>query len=366
MAPVVRALGQRTEVESLTCVTGQHRGLLDQVLEVFEIVPDIDLDLMAPDQRLPLLTSRVLTAMDTVLAEVRPDLVLVHGDTTTAFATALAAFYAGIPVAHVEAGLRTHDVSAPFPEELNRQVTARIARWNFAPTLQARRNLLTEGVLESRVHVVGNTIVDSLNLTVDRIATDHSLMKVVRGTLGQTLGADWESREVILVTAHRRENFGQRLEAICRAIAQLAAKFPNALFVYPVHPNPQVIAPAKQLLAALPNVRLIEPLEYPAFVWLLNAARLTLTDSGGVQEEAPILGKPVLLMRDTTERPEGVEAGVVRIVGADEQTIVDATTKLLVDDDEYARMSSAVTLLGDGTAANQITNAILAEAPRDF
>lgn len=363
MAPVVRALDSQPDIENFTCVTGQHRGLLDQVLKVFGIEPDIDLDVMEPGQQLARLTSRVLTSMDTVLSEIQPDAVLVHGDTTTSFATALASFYAGIPVAHVEAGLRTRDLLEPFPEELNRQGTARIARWNFAPTEEARYNLRQEHIDAGRIWVVGNTIVDALTLTVDRIAADPRLRGTVEGRLARILGDDWHMHPVVLVTAHRRENLGVRLESICQAIVEIAFTFPNLLLVYPVHPNPAIIATVRRMLGNLPNMRLVEPLEYPEFVWLLNAARLVLTDSGGVQEEAPILGKPVLLMRESTERPEGVDAGVVKLVGTDKQTIVAQVGLLMTDTNAYERMSRPVALLGDGSAAKQIVATIAATVP---
>ena len=360
MAPVVRAFDSLPDVKNITCVTGQHRGLLDQVLNVFNIDPDLDLNVMEPGQRLAQVTSRVLTSIEGVLAEVQPDAVLVHGDTTTSFATALAAFYEDIPVAHVEAGLRTRDLRAPFPEELNRQGIARVAHWNFAPTEKARRNLLEEHIDDDRIWVVGNTVVEALTFSVDRIAAVPELRTTVESRLTELLGAEWNIRPVVLITAHRRENFGVRLESICRAIAEIATSFPEALLVYPVHPNPSVLAVVRDRLREFPNVRLIKPLEYPEFVWLLNAAEFTLTDSGGVQEEAPILGKPVLLMRDATERPEGVDAGVVKLVGSDERVIVAEASRLLTDADAYGRMSQSVALLGDGTTAAQVADIIAA------
>lgn len=359
MAPVVTALQSFSSIQNLTCVTAQHRELLDQVLEIFGIVPEIDLDLMAREQRLPQLTANVIQGMTDVLEECRPDVVLVHGDTTTSFATALAAFYAGIPVAHVEAGLRTRNLSAPFPEEFNRQATARIARWNFAPTEEARQNLLAEGIEGASINVVGNTIVDALQLTVARIKSDPILLASIGNRLGSLLDPDWHTRDIVLITAHRRENFGSRLESICRAIAHLAESHPEALFVYPVHPNPNVRGPVAQLLSKLPNVRLTQPLDYPEFIWLLNSCRFALTDSGGVQEEAPILGKPVLLLRDSTERPEGVDNGAVRMVGASEQRIISESDKLLGDSAEYSRRSKRHSMLGDGNSATRIANCII-------
>ena len=360
MAPVVRALEEAADVESLLCVTGQHKHLLDQILNIWELDPMVNLRVMVENQSLPDLTTRVVKGVSEVLGELKPDVVLVHGDTTTSFATALAAFYSGIPVAHVEAGLRTHDVRSPFPEELNRQLTGRIARWNFAPTEEALTNLQLEGIAADRIHLVGNTIVESLLQTCERITRNKKLQDEFNRRVGSLLGDDWMKRQTVIVTAHRRENLGRPLEFICDAVYELSSSFPEVDFVYPLHPNPQISDVAEKHLKGLTNVKMIAPLSYPEFVWLLNACRFVLTDSGGVQEEAPILGKPVLLMRSVTERPEGVEAGVVELVGWRKEAIVQAASDLLTDASKFKQMSRKVALLGDGTTASQIVEVLRA------
>jgi len=340
MAPVIWALRRSAALRTLVCVTGQHRQMLDQVLGLFQIEPDHDLDLMQANQTLAALTTRSLTAVTALLDEVRPDLVLVQGDTTSAMAAALAAFYARVPVGHVEAGLRTGDLANPYPEEMNRRVITVLGALHFAPTATARLTLLTEGVPADRVHLTGNTVVDALQAVAERamVATP----------------APVAGRRLILVTAHRRENFGAPLEAICDAVRTIADRHPDVELVYPVHLNPNVREPVFRLLAGHPRIRLLEPLDYVTFTGYLARATLVLTDSGGVQEEAPVLGKPVLVLRSETERPEGVAAGVARLVGTDPTTIVSAAEELLTDPVAYAAMSQARSLYGDGRAGERI------------
>jgi UDP-N-acetylglucosamine 2-epimerase (non-hydrolysing) len=353
LCPMVEALrGHGLAVR--VCVTGQHRDLLAPVLDVFGVAPDEDLALMRPDQSLADLTARAVPAIDAYLAAARPDAVLVQGDTTTAFAAALAAFYRRVPVGHVEAGLRTGRMDSPFPEEMNRVLISRLAAYHFAPTPGARRNLLAEGVALDRIFVTGNTGLDALRIAVEEIGRRPPEIPGLPADLG-------DARPVVLVTGHRRESFGPGLESICRAIDTLASRFPDAAFVYPVHPNPNVRGPVDRLLGGRRNVFLIEPLAYLPFVALMQRSRLVLTDSGGIQEEAPSLGKPVLVMRDTTERPEAVEAGTVRLVGADTDRIVDAATSLLLDPAAYAAMARAVNPYGDGHACGRIA-AIIEES----
>ena len=338
LCPVVLALRARPEVETRVCVTAQHRQMLDQVLEVFGVTPDADLNLMLPNQTLAGLTARAVAAVDAYLARERPDLILVQGDTTTVFAAALAAFYRQVAVGHVEAGLRTGNKLSPFPEELNRVMTSRIADWHFAPTEGARQNLLAEGVDPARIFVTGNTVIDALQLALARMS---------------------DGRPLVLITGHRRESFGAGFESICRAIATLADRFPETAFVYPVHLNPNVREPVFRLLGRRANVHLIEPLSYLPFVALLDRCTLALTDSGGVQEEAPSLGKPVLVMRDTTERPEAVAAGLARLVGSDAERIVAEVSSLLTDRAAYAAMVGKVNPYGDGHASERIVAALL-------
>src|SRR5262245_20270604 len=327
MAPVVQALRAAPEVGVVVCTTGQHRQMLDQILTTFAITPDVDLDVMEPEQTLAGLTARAVTRLDRFLVDCRPDLLLVQGDTTTAFTAALTAFYHRIPVGHVEAGLRTGNMDSPWPEEANRVLVSRLAALHFAPTAAARDNLLGEQVPAERIHLTGNTVIDALLYTVAQVEENPPAIPGLPAELTNGAG------RIVLITGHRRENFGPGFEAICRAIAELAGRFPDTQFVYPVHLNPNVREPVNRILGRsdLPNVRLIEPLAYREFIALFRRASVILSDSGGVQEEAPSLGKPVLLMRDTTERPEAVAAGAVRLVGTDFDRIVGETARLLTD-----------------------------------
>lgn len=359
MAPLVHACKAAPEFDTVVCVTGQHRQMLDQVLEIFDIQPDIDLDLMKAGQDLFDVTSSVLLGMRDVLKTHTPDIVCVHGDTTTAYATATAAFYLGIPVAHIEAGLRTYDVQSPFPEEFNRQVIGKVATFHFAPTASTRENLLREGVPAERIFVTGNTVIDALFWVIARLETKDALQRPsINRLLAEQLHFDLSSNRVVLITGHRRENFGQGFLSICEAIKQLAIAFPSVQFVYPVHLNPNVQAPVKDLISGHQNIHLIEPLEYEAFVYLLKHAYIVLTDSGGIQEEAPSLGKPVLVMREVTERPEAVTAGTVKLVGANTENIVKGIAKLLRDENAYQAMALAHNPYGDGKAVSRIVDAI--------
>ncbi len=351
LAPLILALRAEPDLEPHVCVTAQHREMLDQVLAIFGIVPDDDLDLMRPDQTLAGLTSRAVAAVDGYLQRAQPDLVLVQGDTTTVFCAALAAFYRGIPVGHVEAGLRTGDLHAPFPEEANRLLTTRLADLHFAPTATSRDNLLGEGVPVAHVHVTGNTVIDALLIARGRVL---AAPPEVPGLPADLVDG---TRPLVLITGHRRENFGEGFRAVCRGIARLARGFPGHAFVYPVHLNPHVQAPVNELLGGLDNVHLIAPLPYLPFVRLMDRATLILTDSGGVQEEAPSLGKPVLVMRATTERPEAVSAGTVKLVGTDEELLVAEATRLLADPAAHAAMARAINPYGDGLATGRIVAA---------
>ncbi len=359
MAPLVKVLQQDTlHFETRVCVTAQHRQMLDQVLEVFEIEPEYDLNIMSPGQDLYDITSRVLLGMRDVLREFAPDVVLVHGDTTTSMAAALAAFYQQIAVGHVEAGLRTYNLASPWPEEMNRQVTDRICRYYFAPTTQSQQNLLNENIEASHIYVTGNTVIDALLLAVEMINTNPAKQQELRQDL-QTKGYTLSGRRYVLVTGHRRENFGDGFLHICQAISELARQHPDVDIVYPVHLNPNVQKPVYELLSGLGNVYLIAPLDYLPFVYAMQHCHLLLTDSGGVQEEAPSLGKPVLVMRDTTERPEAVEAGTVKIVGTNSSTIVENVNRLLDDETLYRRMSETHNPYGDGEACQRIKEALL-------
>jgi len=366
MAPLVMELRARGEFRTLVCVTGQHRSMLDQVLDVFGIVPDFDLDIMKPGQDLYDVTARVLMGMRGVLAQAHPDIVLVHGDTTTSMAAALAAFYCQIPVGHVEAGLRTYDVLSPWPEEMNRQITGRIAGIHFAPTKLGRDNLMRENVDGGRIVVTGNTVIDALHIVAGKISGDDALAARLDRQLS---GAGYDcsrlssGRRLVLVTGHRRENFGEGFRSICRALKSLAGKFPDVDFVYPMHLNPNVRKPIAEVfgsdICGLHNMFFIEPLEYLSFVRLMSKCCVVLTDSGGIQEEAPGLGKPVLVMRDTTERPEAVDAGTVKLVGTDYGRIVGEMSRLLSDSCAYRSMSQAVNPYGDGKAAIRIADALM-------
>ena len=355
MAPVIRALEGNFDIK--LCVTAQHRQMLDQVLELFKITPDYDLDIMQPGQDLFDISSNVLLGIKKVLQIEKPDLVLVHGDTTTTMITAMAAFYLQIPVSHVEAGLRTHNINSPFPEELNRQITSRIATLHFAPTKIARQNLLNEKVPDSQIHVTGNTVVDALLSMVEKariVNFSDSILKKMPFLKKEKK----DLARIILVTGHRRENFGLGFEEICQALSIIANENPNIQIVYPVHLNPNVREPVNRILSNLNNVHLIEPIEYLTFIKLMDLSHLILTDSGGIQEEAPSLGKPVLLMRDTTERPEAVEAGTVKLVGTNKNEIVKMVNLLLTDNDLYMQMSKAYSPYGDGKASSIICNVL--------
>ncbi|WP_231734340.1 non-hydrolyzing UDP-N-acetylglucosamine 2-epimerase [Noviluteimonas gilva] len=361
MAPVVHAIQAHPDLEAQVVVTAQHRQMLDQVLEVFDIRPDADLDLMQQGQTLPDLTSRIVTGMTPVFQQFAPDLVLVHGDTSTTLSTSLAAFYARVPIGHVEAGLRTGNMHAPWPEEMNRRLTAPLCALHFAPTPRSRENLEREGIAADGIHVTGNTVIDAL-LEVDaRLREDAQL----RGAMEARFPFLDPNRRLLLITGHRRENFGEGFERICRAIARLAAR-PDLQIVYPVHLNPNVQEPVRRHLAGLSNVHLVEPQDYLPFVFLMQRSYVILTDSGGVQEEAPSLGKPVLVMRDTTERPEAVDAGTVLLVGTDENRIAESVAHLLDDAQAYARMSTAHNPYGDGLAGKRIAQVIASRfASRD-
>lgn len=364
MAPLVKEFHKyKDAVEAVVCVTGQHRQMLDQVLSLFEIVPDYDLNIMKQGQDLYDVTSRVLLGMREVLAEVKPDVVLVHGDTTTSTAAALAAFYQQIPVGHVEAGLRTHNIYSPWPEEMNRQITGRIATLNFAPTRLSCSNLQQEGVSGDSIMVTGNTVIDALYWVVDKLKFDEALLEQVKEKIRQSGYEIARDRRLVLITGHRRENFGSGFIDMCSAIRDLASKYPEVDFVYPMHLNPNVRKPIHEVfgedLSIYSNLFFIEPLEYLEFVCLMEKSVLVLTDSGGIQEEAPGLGKPVLVMRDTTERPEAVDAGTVKLVGTDYNAIVNNVSLLLDDKSCYERMSKAVNPYGDGLASARIVDTII-------
>lgn len=359
MAPLYHALKACPEqFETQVCVTAQHRQMLDQVLRVFEITPDIDLNLMKAGQDLYDVTASVLLGMRDVLRQHKPDALLVHGDTTTSLAAAMAGFYAGVPVGHVEAGLRTHDVYAPFPEEFNRQVASKVTRWHFAPTEFSQQNLLYERVDNEQITVTGNTVIDALLWVLARIDSDAGRQAELTNFLNDRLPFAWQTELFVLITGHRRENFGDGFLQICEALKDLAARYPKVHLVYPVHLNPNVQQPVKSLLADLPNVHLIEPLDYEPFVYLLKHSHIVLTDSGGIQEEAPSLGKPVLVMRDVTERPEAVDAGTVILVGANRERIVANVSELLENDATYKRMSRAHNPYGDGKACERIIDVL--------
>ncbi len=366
MAPLVKAFqAQPEKYKTIVCVTGQHREMLDQVLSLFEITPDHDLNIMQKGQDLYDVTTRVLVGMRGVLKDVQPDVVLVHGDTTTSTAAALAAFYQQIPVGHVEAGLRTHNIYSPWPEEMNRQITGRIATYHFAPTQLSCQNLLAEGTEQEKITITGNTVIDALYMVVDKIKSNSELKNELKGILFNA-GYDVErlanGKKLVLITGHRRENFGTGFINMCQAIKTLTEKYPDVDFVYPMHLNPNVRRPIHEVfgedLSQLGNMYFIEPLEYLSFVFLMEKSTIVLTDSGGIQEEAPGLGKPVLVMRDTTERPEALDAGTVKLVGTDYDKIVNEVSTLLDDSNAYEAMSRAVNPYGDGQACNRITKVL--------
>ena len=366
MCPLVKEFEKYpTDVRTIVCVTGQHREMLDQVLQIFEVVPDYDLNIMKQGQDLYDVTSRVLLGLRDVFKQEKPDVVLVHGDTTTSTAAALAAFYQQIPVAHIEAGLRTHNIYSPWPEEMNRQITSRIATYNFAPTSLSRQNLLRENVSDESITVTGNTVIDALYMVVDKIKYNKELGGQLANNIlqaGYDVNRLNDGKKMVLITGHRRENFGEGFISMCTAIKDLTQKYPDVDFIYPMHLNPNVRKPIHEVfgedLSNLGNMFFIEPLEYLNFVYLMEKCTIVLTDSGGIQEEAPGLGKPVLVMRDTTERPEAVDAGTVKLVGTDYQKIVDNVSLLLDDAEYYNNMSKAVNPYGDGKACERIVNAL--------
>lgn len=355
MAPLVHQFKNSNSFDTRVCVTGQHREMLDQVNQFFNIKPDFDMNLMKPGQNLNDLTSRIISSMSEIFKSFNADYVFVHGDTTTAMAAAISSFYNGSNVCHVEAGLRTFDLQSPFPEEMNRQVISRISRYHFAPTLKAKNNLLKENISEKNIYITGNTVIDALLMARERITSYTS-------ALTKSLEKEILSyQNVILVTGHRRENHGRGFNDICTALRRIALDFNNSIIIYPVHLNPKVLNPVKSLLSDISNIKLISPLNYPDFIWLMNKASLIITDSGGVQEEAPSLGKPVLLLREKTERPEAVEAGTVKLVGTDPDMIYSATKSLLENEQEYLEMSSKINPYGDGHACSRIVNYLLEE-----
>jgi len=357
LAPVIRALADDDRFQLLSVSTGQHREMLDQVVKIFDLPIDHDLDVMVPNQTLAGLSSRLISKIDTLVEREEPDFALVQGDTTTVLMASLACFYRSVPTGHVEAGLRTRNMKSPFPEEANRVLATPLSTLHFAPTEVSRDHLLTDGVRQDAIYVTGNTVIDALQMEVSNQELP-SVQAEIKAHLDGLLPSDWRDIPFVLITGHRRENFGGGFDAICGAIGELAGKFPHTRFVYPVHLNPNVQAPVNRLLGAFDNVFLIPPQSYRPFVALMKACRIVLTDSGGVQEEAPGLGKPVLVMRDTTERPEGVSAGTVRLVGAVREKIVESVSELLTDGKAYAKVAEARNPYGDGTAAVQIIAAI--------
>lgn len=352
MAPLVKEFQKHGEFETKVCVTAQHREMLDQVLNFFDIIPDYDLNLMKPNQNLYSLTADIITDMKSVLEDFKPDFIYVHGDTTTTMAASIAGFYSGAKVCHVEAGLRTHNKRSPFPEEINRQVTGRIADYHFAPTEQSKNNLIAENVVEDNILITGNTVIDALLYSSEKVKAIHNdeieMLKKILNT----------EKKLILVTGHRRENHGQGFINICEALKEIAITNSDVQIIYPVHLNPNVKGPVYEILSGIDNIQLINPLAYPAFVWLMTQSYMIITDSGGVQEEAPSLGKPVLVMRDTTERPEAVEAGTVILVGTDKNKIVSETQNLLIDKERYHAMSTLHNPYGDGKACQRIAGFI--------
>ncbi len=359
MAPLVHSLKAESDrFDVQVCVTAQHRQMLDQVLRIFEIVPDIDLNVMKPGQDLVDVTSNILLGVKGVLSSYKPDVVLVHGDTTTTLATAMACFYEGVSIGHIEAGLRTYDLFAPFPEEFNRQVVSKVTRWHFVPTELSRSNLLAERIADGAIILTGNTVIDALHWVLERIEGDAQREQRLAGELSKALPFDWSKVRFVLITGHRRENFGDGFLQICEALRELAIRFDDVHFVYPVHLNPNVQVPVHSLLAGLANVHLIEPMDYEPFVYLLKHSYTVLTDSGGIQEEAPSLGIPVLVMREVTERPEAVNAGTVELVGAKKDRIIAGVSRLLVDSVHYSNMSRAHNPYGDGQACRRILDVL--------
>jgi len=359
MAPLYHEFKKNNDFfDTKICVTGQHRDMLDQALSLFEITPDVDLNIMKSNQNLFTLTSDILLGIKSVLEKLKPDVVLVHGDTTTTLATSLACFYSKTLLAHVEAGLRTYNLDAPFPEEFNRQVVSKIAKLHFAPTERSKQNLIKEGISEDAIIITGNTVIDSLKWITNKIENQFERKDKLIETINKLLPFNWIEKKYVLITGHRRENFGEGFIEICQAIKALANKYPEVKFLYPVHLNPNVSEPVKLILSDLNNVYLVKPLEYEQFIYVLKYCFIVLTDSGGIQEEAPSFGKPVLVMRDVTERPEAVIAGTVKLVGSNKEKIIENVSKLLDDLDVYSTMSKAHNPYGDGTACIQIIESL--------
>ena len=356
MAPLIKAFEKNKEFNVKVCVTAQHREMLDQVLDLFDIKPDYDLNIMKKNQTLSDVTANIIQNMEKVYKEYNPDIVLVHGDTTTTFVTSLSAFYHKIQIGHVEAGLRTSDLYSPWPEEANRKLTGVLANYHFAPTLKAYTNLIKEGISEKNVFITGNTVIDALYMILEKIESNPKMEEDILKKLSNKLDISIINKKFILVTGHRRENFGEGFLNICEALKEIALKNLNINIIYPVHLNPNVRKPVFEILSGVKNIYLIEPLEYLEFVYLMNKSYLILTDSGGIQEEAPELGKPVLVLRDITERPEAIEAGTIKLVGTDKKKIVNETNKLLINKEEYEKMSKAKNPFGDGTTCEKIIN----------
>ncbi|MAX49381.1 MAG: UDP-N-acetylglucosamine 2-epimerase (non-hydrolyzing) [Gammaproteobacteria bacterium] len=355
LAPLYKILKSKdSSFELITCTTGQHKEMLQQVMEIFDISSDIDLDLMRANQDLSDLTANILTSIRDVIRKVKPDLVIVHGDTTTAFGSSLASFYESIPVAHVEAGLRTNNLYEPFPEEFNRQIATKISHLHFAPTELSKMNLISENISKDKIFVTGNTVIDSLFLALNNLEQDKNKSDLIYNEINKLLGFDSQKKDYILITGHRRENFGDGFLNICHAIKELAQKFQHFNFIYPVHLNPNVQKPVKSILRNISNVKLIEPLQYLHFLLLLKNCYLILTDSGGIQEEAPSLGKPVLVMRNTTERPEGVRSNTLKLIGTKKENIIKNVSELIEKKDVYNEMSNSINPYGDGTASKKI------------
>ena len=354
MAPLIKMLDQDQRFDLRLCITAQHRSMLDQVLNIFNIKPDFDLNLMTEGQELPSITTSIINGMTNIFDEFKPDLLLVHGDTTTTFACALSAYYKKIPVGHIEAGLRTRNIYSPWPEEANRQLTSIVANYHFCPTDTSRQNLINERVKEETIFVTGNTVIDALKMALDRVTNDSKLIKNIENTF-QFLDP---AKKIVLVTGHRRENFGHGFLKICEAIKHISSNNNNLQIIYPVHLNPNVQEPVSKILSGIDNVHLLEPLGYLSFVYLMNRCDIILTDSGGIQEEAPSLGKPVLVMRESTERPEGINAGTVKLVGTDAQKIISEVEMLLYNEIEYQKMSRLNNPYGDGKACERICNVL--------
>lgn len=354
MAPLIKMLDQDQRFDLRLCITAQHRSMLDQVLNIFNIKPDFDLNLMTEGQELPSITTSIINGMTNIFDEFKPDLLLVHGDTTTTFACALSAYYKKIPVGHIEAGLRTRNIYSPWPEEANRQLTSIVANYHFCPTDTSRQNLINERVKEETIFVTGNTVIDALKMALDRVTNDSKLIKDIENTF-QFLDP---AKKIVLVTGHRRENFGHGFLKICEAIKHISSNNNNLQIIYPVHLNPNVQEPVSKILSGIDNVHLLEPLGYLSFVYLMNRCDIILTDSGGIQEEAPSLGKPVLVMRESTERPEGINAGTVKLVGTDAQKIISEVEMLLYNEIEYQKMSRLNNPYGDGKACERICNVL--------